>query len=243
MGRAAVVGGRALEQNPRRALDGETDVEDATSFTAVVDGETGAAIAEGAPATIEVTAGAHEVTEIVTDGYDLVSIEPSTAVVPVEGYATVTITNRVAPTSGDGEPTDRHVPRRGGHRHPQGSVLGASTEEGSVLGAETDCRLILDGYVWANGQNDPAVVRALQTFLNGTLPDGATKLDASGVYDEPTRAAVLAYQLAHWEEILKPWFDLGLLGGPRQPTGNVYKLTQWFINRTACADLPAPQLP
>jgi hypothetical protein len=81
--------------------------------------------------------------------------------------------------------------------------------------------------------NNPFEVMKLQAFLNGHMNSG---LAIHGIFDIAVMDAVRAFQLLHWEEILKPWVPLGL-ASEITPTGFVYKTTKHFINSTACPNL------
>jgi peptidoglycan hydrolase-like protein with peptidoglycan-binding domain len=79
--------------------------------------------------------------------------------------------------------------------------------------------------------NDQGQVKLLQAFLSGQA--GAT-VPVTGLFDAQTDTAVRAFQAKYADEILAPW-------GLSQPTGWVYKLTQWKINALACSTLDAPK--
>ncbi len=144
----------------------------------------------------------------------------------------------------------------GGECQPGGSgqVLGASIEATptptpeatptptptpEVLG-ET-CGLNLNGYIMFGKNNDPEQVKILQQFLNDHMNAG---LPITGFYGPLTKAAVIAFQEKYFDEILKPWVDLGLLSG-NKGTGHVYKTTARWINNMLCSslNLPLPELP
>lgn len=128
---------------------------------------------------------------------------------------------------------------RNNNNNNNGEVLGASTNsEGEVLGNE--CTLLTD-YMREYMANNPAQVVLLQAFLNGEMMSG---LPTTGFFGPLTTAAVNAFQLKYWEEVLKPWADIGM-GENHTPTGYVYKTTLWKINDIKCPDLdvPFPMLP
>jgi hypothetical protein len=131
----------------------------------------------------------------------------------------------------------------GGSAPPQneGQVLGAATttEDGQVLGSV--CELPVTTYLRRGGNNDPAVVMQLQAFLNAEL---GLNIPLTGFFGPLTEAAVKAFQLKYYDEILKPWVDLGLLP-PNTATGIVYKTTLWKIQQLGCPglDIPEPTLP
>ena len=115
-----------------------------------------------------------------------------------------------------------------------GRVLGVSTtaeEAGQVLGAETtrQCGMLLQDYLAIDTENDPFEVSKLQLFLNGQ----GISTPYSSVYDAATQSSVSEFQIAHTDDILKPWFDAGLSGN-LDPSGRVYKTTRWKINNMVC---------
>lgn len=100
---------------------------------------------------------------------------------------------------------------------PQGTVLGAST------GPQT-CSPFITGYVSKGAKNDPSVVSNLQTFLRQFENE---KIAVTGVYDDPTFAAVERFQAKYASEVLAPW-------GYTAPTGYVYITTQHEMNNAYC---------
>jgi VCBS repeat-containing protein len=116
---------------------------------------------------------------------------------------------------------------------------------GQVLGASTDlpsgCSAYLNGYLRRGAKNDPEQVKKLQTFLNDHMQAG---LPITGVFGPKTFDAVNAFQMANWDEVLKPWVAFGL-PTDHTATGYVYKTTRHKINLLQCVTLnePAPQLP
>ena len=112
-----------------------------------------------------------------------------------------------------------------------GVVLGTSTE--AVTGDEplpTGCSALLTEYMRMGKKNDPAQVKLLQTFLNTNL---GTTVPVTGFFGTMTTSAVDQFQLKYKDIILTPW-------GLTQPTGYVYKLTEYEINLNACSTLNAP---
>lgn len=104
---------------------------------------------------------------------------------------------------------------------------------GSVLGAATECSALLTTYLGRSYANPADEVTKLQSFLNER--EGAS-LEITGAFDAPTEAAVRAFQVKYWEEVLKPWFafpEYGVLDSD-DSTGIVYKTTKWKINNLAC---------
>lgn len=134
----------------------------------------------------------------------------------------------------------------GGFIAPPGGNGGAGSGNtaGLVLGASTDipscANPLLNDYIHYGRSNKIEQVKKLQQFLNDT--EGAN-LEITGIYDEPTMNAVMAFQLKYWQEILMPWKPFGL--GEHEATGYVYKTTLRMINNLSCSSLniPLPQLP
>lgn len=77
--------------------------------------------------------------------------------------------------------------------------------------------------------NNPEQVSRLQKFLNTQ----GFSVPETGFYGPLTTEAVKKLQQAHSNEILQPWIDAGIVAD-LTPTGNVYKLTRYFINKTNC---------
>ncbi len=123
-------------------------------------------------------------------------------------------------------PTPEPVETSSGSSHHRGGII-VRRPIGEVLGAQTGemCPAYLGGYVRLNAQNDPAVVKELQAFLNDFE---SNKLEVTGVYDESTLAAVLAFQTKYAADILAPW-------GLKQATGIVYYTTKKKIDEIHCA--------
>ena len=78
-------------------------------------------------------------------------------------------------------------------------------------------------------ENDPIEVMKLQMFLNMFV----ASTSVTGVFDAITDAHVKLFQEKYRDEILEPWFKLGIVPH-NQPTGFVYKLTRWKINDIVC---------
>ena len=113
---------------------------------------------------------------------------------------------------------------------PVGQVLGASTStvpDTSKLSCSTP---LLTKYMRFGKPNDPAQVKLLQTFLNSEMGAG---IPISGFFGSQTVSAVKAFQVKYANIILAPW-------NVTDPTGYVYKTTEWKINEINCADLKAP---
>jgi hypothetical protein len=118
-----------------------------------------------------------------------------------------------------------------------GSVLGASI---GPDGEGLTCPAFITSFLIPGKANNQADVVRLQVFLN-IHEDAGLKI--TGVYDEATIAAVNALQAKYATAILAPWVAKGLLPS-LTPTGNVGKMTQWFVNITICGmTTPAPELP
>ncbi|HVV15346.1 MAG TPA: peptidoglycan-binding protein [Candidatus Paceibacterota bacterium] len=120
----------------------------------------------------------------------------------------------------------------GGNNNSGGLVLGASTD--APADAQVCSTPLLTTYMRMGMANSPAEVMKLQTFLNGEMNSG---LPVTGFFGTMTEDAVKAFQLKYTSDILAPW-------GITQPTGYVFKRTQWKINMIYCSalDIPAPQV-
>jgi uncharacterized repeat protein (TIGR01451 family) len=128
-----------------------------------------------------------------------------------------------------------------------GQVLGASTSTvststtGQVLGASIDCGVYLNKYLKHGKNNNIGQVVKLQEFLDGNL---GLNLPATGFFGQKTFTAVEQFQTKYSSDVLAPWTAAGLASN-NNPSGYVYKLTQWKINSLACPalDLPQPHIP
>ncbi len=129
------------------------------------------------------------------------------------------------------------------------SVNGGPSDDGDgeVLGAvaseSQSCGPLLTTFMRMGIDNNGDEVIKLQDFLNGEM---GLALPVTGVFGPLTDAAVRAFQLKYWEDVLQPWF--GLEGSAIQDqddsTGYVYKTTKWKINNIFCPDSEAmPVLP
>ncbi len=99
----------------------------------------------------------------------------------------------------------------------------------TVAGASTSFCPLLNDYMQIGIENDPFEVMKLQMFLNIFV----ASTSITGVFDETTDAHVKLFQEKYRDEILEPWFKLGIVPH-NQPTGFVYKLTRWKINDIVC---------
>jgi len=79
----------------------------------------------------------------------------------------------------------------------------------------------LNGYLGIDRDNDTDEVLKLQTFLKDN--EGMDTVELTGVFDEGTRNAVLAFQEKYSADILDPW-------GITEPTGYVYVTTKHKID-------------
>jgi hypothetical protein len=112
-----------------------------------------------------------------------------------------------------------------------------------VLGASIDapqfCPLLVD-YMQIGESNDPMEVKKLQAFLHIFRSIyGGIDQSLTGEFDATTDANVKAFQQHFGEEILNPWYELGIVLHNR-PTGFVYKTTLWKINSMVCPDSVMP---
>ncbi|HEX2792371.1 MAG TPA: hypothetical protein VHO23_01470 [Candidatus Paceibacterota bacterium] len=134
----------------------------------------------------------------------------------------------------------------GSARAAAASADDGDDEDGRVLGASTDaaCSPLITTFMGFGRPNDAGEVGLLQDFLNAQAGAG---LPVTGFFGAMTQSAVHAYQKAHWQEILQPWFSVPGSGiaDADDSTGFVGKMTQWKVNMTHCPelDLPTPELP
>ena len=102
-----------------------------------------------------------------------------------------------------------------------GSVLGTSTP--AYLEGITSCDMYLTDFLKKGGQNAVEQVQRLQDVLQ---KDGL-EVEVSGVFDDNTHSAVLAFQTKYASSILTPW-------GLSEPTGFVYLTTRKQVNEIYC---------
>ncbi len=91
--------------------------------------------------------------------------------------------------------------------------------------------------------NDSADVMDLQNFLNSHMNAG---LETTGTFSVATEAAVHAFQVMYWQDVLQPWFAYPEYGiqDADDSTGYVFKTTKWKINNIVCPGSEAmPLLP
>jgi hypothetical protein len=120
----------------------------------------------------------------------------------------------------DPDPEDRSN-RQSGSRPRQA--------EARVAGAATQC-IILNDFMQIAWDNNPFEVLKLQIFLNAYL---GLDMPLNGDFDQTVADAVMRFQEQHHDEIIKPWFERGIVPHDR-PTGFVYKTTRWKINDILC---------
>lgn len=116
-----------------------------------------------------------------------------------------------------------------------GLVLGASTTTVSTTTKPDITKLscstpLLTQYMRMGKANNPAQVKLLQMFLNRNIDSG---LSVSGYFGIATESAVEAFQTKYASTVLTPWKI-------KDPTGYVYKTTEWQINELNCTTLNAP---
>jgi uncharacterized repeat protein (TIGR01451 family) len=125
----------------------------------------------------------------------------------VNGGAAGAITNTATVTSSQNDPNP-------------GDNTGHATVTVTIPG---QCYYLLD-YLRKDWNNNPIEVKKLQVFLNAF--EGAN-LDVNGIYDNPTIAAVDAFQWKYRNDILTPW-------GHTAPTDFTYILTKKKVNEIYC---------
>jgi hypothetical protein len=121
------------------------------------------------------------------------------------------------------------VPEQPSERGSRSSGTRTRAPQGQVLGATTQCGLWLEDYMQKATENDTYQVLKLQVFLN--LQGYVTPL--TGIFGTTTEANVKLFQTKYFDEIIKPWFERGIVPHNR-PTGFVYKTTRWKINDIMC---------
>lgn len=99
----------------------------------------------------------------------------------------------------------------------QGEILGAAVEPATCV--------YLKDHLRRDWNNDRFEVLKLQYFLMNL--EGHSNLQATGVFDDATYAAVSEFQNKYFDDILKPW-------GHTAPTGFVYILTKKKVNEIVC---------
>lgn len=123
--------------------------------------------------------------------------------------------------------------------------MGQDDGDGEVLGEQVEaCGPLLTTFMRMGIQNNEGEVLKLQNFLNGEMGSG---LPLTGFFGPLTDAAVHAFQLKYWEEVLQPWFNIegSAILDQDDSTGYVYKTTQRMVNNIFCPslNLPIPPLP
>jgi peptidoglycan hydrolase-like protein with peptidoglycan-binding domain len=186
---------------------------------------------------ITVDEGSYAVTESAATGYttsysegcddmELENLEETTCVITNDDIE--------VPSGGGGNGGDgsNNLGRTDNNGRNGGEVLGASTstDNGTVLGSV--CQLPLTTYMRRGGSNNAQNVMELQKFLNQEMALNPP-LPITGFFGPLTEAAVKAFQIKYYDEILKPWVDLGLLPA-NTATGLVYKTTLWKIQTIGC---------
>ncbi|MBY0110858.1 DUF642 domain-containing protein [Patescibacteria group bacterium] len=197
----------------------------------------------------ELEVGVYSVTENVPEGWNLLSVtceyEGESAGSVIENGHQVTIVEDETIVCTFENDQDESFTTNGGGGGGGGG--GNNNDDGEVQGAFTDgtsCGPLLDTFLGMNLTNDGAEVTDLQGFLNEHMGAG---LPVTGVFGPLTDAAVRAFQVLYWEEVLQPWFSIPESGiqDSDDSTGYVYKTTQRKINNIFCPslNLPMPQLP
>ncbi len=199
-----------------------------------------------------VNAGSYSVTEPAVSGYTTTYENCSEMTLTNGGSATCTITNNdIAPESAPTpSPSPTPIPAGNGpiagsfgFSFGGGSVLGTSTV-GLVLGTSTPLMCTTEhikDYMRRGGKNNSDEVKKLQQLLNENL---SLKIPTTGFFGPLTFDAVKKFQIKYSNEILAPWVKFGH-PSKEVATGNVYKMTKWWINALKCQPLTllAPQLP
>jgi len=149
------------------------------------------------------TVGTYTLTYVVKDSGNLYAT--TTRTVNVNPVIVPPVNPPVTPPGGGGGGI-------GGHRHPVGEILGATT-----------CSYLRD-YLKIDWENDKVEVLKLQYFLNVFEKEN---LSFTGTFDQTTFEAVQRFQTKYSEDILEPW-------GDKVTTGFVYILTKKKVNEIYC---------
>jgi hypothetical protein len=102
---------------------------------------------------------------------------------------------------------------------------GGSSRRPQVTPLPAACPIYLTKYIKFGVANDPVEVVKLQRFLIDF--EGHTNLVVSGFYDVATHAAVHAFQIKYFGDVLGPW-------GINYSTGYVFITTSLAINNIYC---------
>jgi hypothetical protein len=197
---------------------------------------------------VSIDAGSYSVAEIADAGYTTTYSEGCSGTVGIDGSVSCIVTNDdIAPVIENEPQTPTETPAApapasGGGNGPIsgsfgatfGQVLGASTGPDGTTGVEAplSCSKYLTSYLKFGARNDAGQVKKLQEFLNEEL--GLT-IPVNGIFGPATFKAVKMLQAAHTEDILAPWSKVG--PALTDPTGYVYKTTQYWINKHKCQSL------
>lgn len=119
----------------------------------------------------------------------------------------------------------------------------SATATSTVIGIDPNCSKLFKTYMGLGKKNNKAEVMRLQAFLNEHIN---AKLVVDGSFGSKTKTAVKAFQTKYASTILLPW-DVAKLSTNlvSNPTGYVYKTTQYQLNLLVCPafSAPAPKLP
>lgn len=147
-----------------------------------------------------------------------------------------TFTNLRPTTETEEASTSRRQSGNAANAQSIGTVAGAATStqpQGEVLGeAVSQCGPLLGSYMRTGMENDEMEVYRLQAFLIATGHEG---VEMTGEFDSATDQAVRIFQTTYREDILRPWYERGLISH-MNPTGYVYLTTRWKINNLFCPD-------
>jgi hypothetical protein len=141
---------------------------------------------------------------------------------PSTGGSSSTATPSTGSSGSTATPTSNGSSNNGGSSSSSHSSSGSYSSGGGYAFAY-NCQLITS-YLKLGANNDSAQVLKLQNFLKNTEK---IDVDANGIFDQKTKAAVMAFQNKYSTVTLAPW-------GLSEATGNVYITTSKKINQIAC---------
>ncbi len=108
-----------------------------------------------------------------------------------------------------------------------GGSNGPIVPQPQVAGASTSTCYYLYDFLRKDFNNNPIEVKKLQIFLKEL--EGFSNLVVTGIYDDPTIAAVDAFQIRYKDDVLLPWGYDGNTG-----TDYTYILTKKKVNEIYC---------
>jgi peptidoglycan hydrolase-like protein with peptidoglycan-binding domain len=217
-----------------KTYDGTADATIATS--SIVDGLVGMDVATTSGGVAVFADALPGVGKAVTaTGFTLGGTSASNYVVATITPAVADITGQVPvpPTTGGGGGGVISGPLSVGYQ-TGGEVLGAETEK-------TAPKTVITGDKTTPTPGCSALITSIPLSVNH--PNNSTQnaqLPLDGVFGSSTEAAVEAFQLTYWQDILAPWVAFSL-PTDHSATGVVSITTSWKINMLVCPALNLPK--